>query len=191
MQNLTGIINMITSIGITAYLIAGIIYFGNKKTGYNHYKHTISELAETGSAFKKQVSFGLFLPVGLALLYISFTHNQHETIRGISAALGAGYVIAAFLPCDKGSPSWGTGKQQLHNLGGFIEYAGSIYFLLKAGEDDTSFLGINFNIIGFIVAACIIITSIPGNPVRGLAQRLAELLLFAALIYLLFGYTGM
>ena len=32
-QNLNGSTDTITSIGITAHLIAGIIYFANKKTG--------------------------------------------------------------------------------------------------------------------------------------------------------------
>jgi hypothetical protein len=175
---------MIIAIAVTAYLIAGIFYFGYKKTGYDHLKHTISELGETGTAWAKQVGFGLFLPAGIGLLVITFTNQDHEIVRGLSACLAVGYLVAAFFPCDKGSPASGTWKQQLHNLGGFIEYAGGIYFLMKASEQDRLFFGINFKAIGFIVIVCIILTSITANPVRGLAQRLAELLLFGAVIYL-------
>lgn len=176
---------MIIAIFVTAYLMAGIIYFGYKKAGYDHLKHTISELGETGTVFEKQVGLGLFLPVGVGLLVITFTNWDHEILRGLSACLAVGYLVAAFFPCDKGSPTNGSWKQQVHNLGGFIEYAGAIFFLVKAGEYDMEIFGINFKIIGYIVIVCVIITSIPGNPVRGLAQRVAEFLLFAALIYML------
>jgi hypothetical protein len=173
---------MIFSIAVSAYLIVGIVYFGYKKAGYDHLKHTISELGETGSAWEKQVSFGLFLPAGIGLLVIALTHWDHEVARGLSACLAFGYLVAAFFPCDKGSPSSGSWKQQVHNLGGFIEYAGAIFFLIKGGEYDLGIFGIDFKVIGYIVIVCVIITSIPGNPVRGLAQRIAELLLFGALI---------
>jgi Protein of unknown function (DUF998) len=175
---------MILSMAVTAYLTAGIFYLGYKKAGYNHFKHTISELGETGSGLEKQVGFGLFLPVGIGLLVIAFINWDHEIVRGLSACLAVGYLVAAFFPCDKGSPTSGTWKQQVHNLGGFIEYAGAIYFLMKAGEYDLFIFGIDFKINGIFVLVCVIITSIPGNPVRGLAQRLAELLLFGVLIYL-------
>ena len=169
---------MIIAIAVTAYLIAGIFYFGSKKAGYSHLKHTISELGETGTAREKQVGFGLFLPVGIGLLVIAFTHWDHEIVRGLSACLAVGYLVAAFFPCDKGSPASGSWKQQVHNLGGFIEYAGAIFFLMKASEYGMLVFGIDFKIIGFIVLVCVIITSIPGNRVRGLAQRVAEFLLF-------------
>lgn len=176
---------MIIAIAVTAYLIAGIFYFGSKKAGYSHLKHTISELGETATAREKQVGFGLFLPVGIGLLVIAFTHWDHEIVRGLAACLAVGYLVAAFFPCDKGSPASGSWKQQVHNLGGFIEYAGAIFFLVKAGEYDLEIFGINFKIIGYIVIVCVILTSIPGNPLRGLAQRVAELLMFAALICML------
>ena len=130
---------MIIAIAVTAYLIAGILYFGQKKIGYNHLKHTISELGESGTAREKQVGFGLFLPAGMGLLFIAVTNQHHEIIRGLSACLAVGYIVAAFFPCDPGSPVSGTWKQQLHNFGGFIEYAGGIYFLMKATEQDMLF----------------------------------------------------
>ena len=176
---------MILSVAVTAYLIAGIVYFGHKKAGYDHLKHTISELGETGTPWEKQVGFGVFLPVGIGLLVIAFTFWDHEIVRGLSACLAVGYLVAAFFPCDKGSPTSGSWKQQVHNLGGFIEYAGAIFFLMKASEYGMLVFGIDFKVMGFIVLVCVIITSIPGNRVRGLAQRVAELLLFGALINML------
>lgn len=175
---------MIITIAVTAYLIAGIIYFGYKKSGYHHLKHTISELGETGSGWEKQVGFGVFLPVGIGLLIIAFTFWDHEIVRGLSVCLAVGYLVAAFFPCDKGSPTGGSWKQQVHNLGGFIEYAGAVFFLIKAGGYGLAIFGISLKIVGYVVLVCVIITSVPGNPVRGLAQRLAELLLFGLLIWL-------
>lgn len=142
----------------------------------------VTALGETGTVWEKQVAIGLFLPVGIGLSAITFINQDHEIVRGLSACLATGYLVAAFFPCDKGSSTGGSWKQQLYNLGGFIEYAGAIYFLMKASEYDLLIVGIDFKIIDFIVIVCVILTSIPGNPVRGLAQRLAELLLFGALI---------
>jgi hypothetical protein len=172
---------MVIAIIVALYLTTGIIYFGYKKAGYDHLKHTISELGETGTAWEKRVGFGLFLPVGVGLLFIAFTHWDHEIVRGLSLCLAVGYLVAAFFPCDKGSPTGGSWKQQVHNLGGLIEYAGAVFFLMKASEYHMLIFGIDFKIIGFIVLVCAIITSIPGNSIRGLAQRLAELLLFGCL----------
>jgi len=91
---------------------------------------------------------------------------------GLSLALAAGYIISAFFPFDSGSPASGSWKQQLHNAGG-------IYFLLQAAQSGLQLLGVPFKTVGFVVVGCIVVTSIPNNPVRGLAQRIAELLLFA------------
>jgi Protein of unknown function (DUF998) len=172
----------IICIAAISFLTAGIIYFGNKINNYNHFKHTISELGETGSVFEKQVGFGLFLPVSILLAIVALLQRDSINIMGLSLVLAVGYIVAAFFPCDPGSPSSGSWKQQLHNLGGFIEYAGSIYFIMKAAEDDLYLWIIPFKTIGFIVIGCIIITSIPNNPVRGLAQRIGELLIFGCLI---------
>jgi Protein of unknown function (DUF998) len=168
------------------YLIAGNIYFGNHIKGYSHIKHTISELGETGSIFEKQVSFGLFLPTGILLAIAGLVANHNINALGLALSLAIGYIVAAFFPCDPGSPSSGTWKQQLHNMGGFIEYAGSIVFIMKAAEDDLHLWFISFKIIGYIVIICVTITSIPKNPVRGLAQRIAELFLFGCLLHQLY-----
>ena len=171
---------------VLSYLIAGTFYFGNKIKNYSQIKDTISELAYTGSRYEKQVSFGLFFPVGIMLVIIGFLANDNNHILGLASSLSIGYLVAAFFPCDPGSPSSGSWNQHLHNLGGFIEYAGSIFFIMKAAENDLSIGFIPFKIIGYIVIVCIIITSIPKNPVRGLAQRIAELLLFTCLLWQLF-----
>ena len=116
---------------VIVLLITGNFYFSGKKTGYSNIRHTISELGETGSAYEKQAGFGLFLPTGILLAVISYLAKDNINAMGLALSLAAGYVAAAFFPCDPGSPSSGTWKQQVHNLGGFIEYAGSIFFIIN------------------------------------------------------------
>ncbi|MGC4103593.1 DUF998 domain-containing protein [Ferruginibacter sp.] len=168
------------------YLIAGYFYGSSKLKNYDHLKHTISELGETGSAYEKQVGFGLFLPAGLLFAVTGLLALSDTSAMGLAFSLATGYIVAAFFPCDAGSPSAGSWKQQLHNLGGFIEYAGCIIFIMKAGENDAMLWFIPYKVIGGIVIVCIIITSIPKNPVRGLMQKIAELLLLACLLRLLY-----
>ena len=132
------------------------------------------------------VNYGLFLPVGVLLFIIAFLNFSNSVLLGLSFCLGIGYVVAAFFPCDPGSPYTGSGRQHIHNLGGFIEYAGGLIFLMRASEQKLSFFNIDYKLMGFLVIVCIIITSIPKNPYRGLAQRVAELILFGSLIELSF-----
>jgi hypothetical protein len=165
------------------YLTIGILYFGIKKKGYSHLKDTISELGETGGNYEKSVGFGLFLPTGTLLSIIALLEKENTNTMFLALVMAIGYIVAAFFPCDKGSPSSGTWKQQIHNLGGFIQYAGSIFFIFKVSENDLELWFIPFKTIGLIIIACVIITSIPKNKVRGLAQRIAELLLFGCLLW--------
>ncbi|MFT3680817.1 MAG: DUF998 domain-containing protein [Ferruginibacter sp.] len=163
-------------------LAAGIIYFGIKTKEYNHIKHTISELGETGSSYEKTVSYGLFLPTGILLCIAGLLSKHNANTAGLALVLAAGYIIAAFFPCDPGSPSSGSWKQQVHNIGGFIEYAGSIYFIMKMANDDAALWFIPYKTIGILLVAGIVLISIPNNPVRGLVQRVMETLLFSCLL---------
>ena len=166
------------------YLLIGIVYFGIRKSSYSHIKDTISELGEYGSKHAKIVNYGLFMPVGILLFIIAILNTANNVVMGLSISLGVGYLVSAFFPCDPGSPLTGSGRQQVHNFGGFIEYAGGLFFLMRAAEQDLSFFNIDYKILGFVVIVCILITSIPKNPIRGLAQRVAELILFTSLINL-------
>ena len=170
---------LIASVLITVYLTIGIIYFGLRKTNYSAIRHTISELGESGARDEKLVGYGLFLPVGFFLLLFAFAATG-TILKGLSACLAAGYIIAALFPCDAGSPAGGSTKQYIHNLGGFIEYAGSAFFLIRASENDMQLFFINIKIFAFIVIAGMITISFSSS-VRGLVQRIVEILLFGSL----------
>jgi len=165
------------------YLAIGIVYFGSRKKHYSHIKDTISELAETGSDNEKLVSYVLFLPVGILLFIIGFA-TQNAILKGLSFCLGTGYVVTAFFPCDAGSPLIGSRKQAVHNIAGVIQYAGGLFFLWQAAEKNIHFFFGTYKAIAISVMVCILIISFPKNPVRGLVQRITELLLFASVIHL-------
>ena len=169
----------------SAWLIFSLGYFGAKLPAYRHIKNTISELGEVGSPFEKVVGFGVFLPVGLLLLVISMVpyiqglqNNVNLALCGVSACVGVGYTVAAFFPCDPGSPLSGTTRQQIHNFGGVIEYIGGAYFLIGASLPFIS-------IIGYLIISGSVAMSFSGYSAwRGLIQRIVELGLFVCLFLL-------
>ncbi|GAB3641224.1 DUF998 domain-containing protein [Spirosoma arcticum] len=172
----------------TLYLLVGIIYFAHHRSDYSHVRHTISELGETESADSRLVSLGLFLPTGGILLLVSLFLYQRASeeidpvLGGLSACVGIGYIVAAFFPCDKGSPLSGTTRQQIHNLGGFVEYAGGAFFLIQAAD---RLPGSWFDTIGYTVLAGAVLLSVQALfPWRGMIQRVAESWLFGTLIVL-------
>ncbi|ELR72825.1 hypothetical protein C900_00786 [Fulvivirga imtechensis AK7] len=167
----------LVSISMSVYLLLGVVYLGSKKQSYNHLKHTISELGERGSVVFKLANYGLFLPVGLSLMLFALIASKNEVLQGLSICLSIGYALAAFFPCDPGSPIEGSWRQHIHNLAGFVQYAGGIYFLFQ-GQD--------YSLVAGIIFICLIFISFPQNPARGVAQRIAELLLFGILIHLTF-----
>ncbi|MFZ6014151.1 MAG: DUF998 domain-containing protein [Bacteroidota bacterium] len=160
------------------YLVAGVAYFGFKKQGFSHFRHTISELGEYGSLQSKVVSWGLFLPVGVGLMAVAILGSS--VVAGLAASIGTGYIVAAFFPCDVGSPMMGTWRQTIHNLGGFAQYAGGAYFIYIASQPLFPLL----RIASALIFICSLLLSIESLPLRGLVQRFAEVLLFSVTIYL-------
>lgn len=169
---------------VIVFLVAGIVYFASQRPGYSHTKHTISELGEDGAVYGRAANLGLFLPAGLLLILFGLLTSGNANIKGLSFCVGAGYFVSALFPCDPGSPLGGSAKQTIHNIGGFIEYAGGIYFLNRSRH---LLLAPGFIeprwIIGFLVV-CVVLTSIPGFKFRGLFQRILEIILFGQLLWL-------
>ena len=172
-----------TSIVITAfaaiYLFALMFLLGSRKPGYSHVRHTISELGEIGSAQKQLVALGVFLPVCMLMLLVAYLALPlgSET-AALALCLAVGYLVAAVFPCDAGSPLSGTWRQAMHNLGGFVEYIGGAFALLRIAEHG----GQPFKVLGFVVLAVAIAISVQSfGAVRGLIQRVGELCLFGGL----------
>ena len=169
---------------VIIFLVAGIIYVASKSPHYSHLKHTISELGEDNAPYSRIVNMGLFLPVGIILILIGLLNRDNTIISGLAICLGVGYLVSALFPCDRGSPLAGSIKQTIHNIGGFIEYGGGIYFLNKSRHLllTPGFIEPQW-ITGFLVL-CVILTSLPGFKLRGLFQRTVEFILFGQLLWL-------
>lgn len=172
----------------TVYLLAGIIYFSNRRKAYSHIRHTISELGETGAIDQRRVSYGLFLPVGVLLTlaglytYLSASGGYSVGLAGLSVSVGVGYIVAAFFPCDVGSPLSGSTRQQIHNLGGSVEYIGGALFLaaIAGTRPDQGFDTLG----GGMLIGSVLLSVKSLFAWRGLIQRIIEICLFGSLILL-------
>ncbi len=157
-------------------LTGGVVHFGRRKPGYAHFRHTLSELGETGAPDQGPVAWGLFLPVGLLVLGAGLL--ARGPAAPLAFCLATGYLGAAAFPCDPGSPASGTWRQGLHNLAGGVEYVGGGLVLLRLGQGGWP-LGTWAG--GAVLGAAGALTLLPTSPGRGLIQRVAELLLFGTL----------
>lgn len=176
---------MFLSVSVSIYLLLGILYFGSRANGYNSLRDTISELGAYGSPDEKRVSYGLFLPAGVMLLFISLAANPGTALRGLSLSVAAGYLVAAFFPCDPRSPTAGSWRQQIHHLGGFAEYAGGAWYLYHVTGTDVSPSSIfYYQAAAMVVVFCTLLVSFPGTSLRGVAQRIAEVILFLGMLLL-------
>ena len=168
----------VTAIAST-YLIASLFALAPRKAGYSHVKHSISEIGEVGAPDQRFVAFGLFLPIGMALLLVAYhVYPASPSTAALALCVATGYIGAAAFHCDPGSPLFGTTRQALHNLAGAVEYAGGGFALMALAEH----FGEHFKIAGFIVLGSTIgLSVISSNSVRGIIQRIAEVCLFGGL----------
>lgn len=158
-----------------AYLVVALAWLAPRKVGYSHLHHSISEIGETGAPDQRFVAYGLFLPIGLEFAFVGFALRDHAQASTLAYCVAAGYVVAAFFPCDPGSPVFGSWRQGVHNLGGAVEYVGGGFSLVALGESLIPML----RPAGFVVlGALIAITVLPASLFRGLVQRVAEIVLF-------------
>ena len=176
------------------------LYFASLRHGYSHVSNTISELGETGAPHAEEVSFGFFLPVGLLVwlglgLVFRQAPDKYVTLALIAlSGLGAGYVVAAFFPCDPGGPIYGTWRTLVHNVAGFVDYEGTgIGFLFIAGHftrQNAAFKAAAFLAAGALVLVCTALLSLePAMFVRGAVQRIAEVIQFAGVFFVCYRFA--
>jgi hypothetical membrane protein len=194
---------LLTALLCTLFLGVGIVYFASRISGYSHRRHTISELGEIGTPHSRLVGLGLFLPVGLCCLALARqfidTVAPGNLSRGASTlaiSLAVGYLVAAFFPCDPGSPLQGSWRQGVHNLGGGAEYVGGATGLwliggaLRAGTSELV-IGMTFIVgAGVVGTSVLVLSSSALFRWRGVVQRIAEVVLFAALVVVAYFLDG-
>lgn len=164
---------------VIGFLLACVVIFGRKKPGYSQLRHTISELGETGAEHERSVAYLVFLPTGLLLFLIAYLAQAHgmPTVA-LASCIAVAYVVAAFFPCDVGSPLTGSGRQSIHNLGGTVEYLGGAVALLQLAKQIDPL----FTVAGYVVLGAGVAISLPFLAgIRGLIQRVAEICLFGGL----------
>lgn len=169
---------------IYLYLIFGVYFYAQKRPAYSHLKHSISELGENGSDFEKQVGFIVFVPVGLGFLLLaglSYADNWPAAV--LAGAMGFGYFLSAFFPCDPGTPMSGSWKNSIHNLVGGIAYITMAYQLKELIDQQVGW----YAEVAFVALAVFLFNFIIGWPkqVVGLTQRMAETAVFLCVFRLL------
>ena len=161
-------------------------YFGSRKPGYSHLRHTISELGEVGSPDGRSVSVG-FLVTGVLLWLFSFVAAaalplEPTEVFYLLALVGLGYVGGAIFRCDPGAPLVGSWRNTFHNIFAVLEYVGAAgaFTTLKRSEF-WSPLSEPMSYAGGLVLVCLWAISFP-HPYRGLVQRVAESIIFLGVI---------
>lgn len=169
---------------IYIYLVCGVVFFAQKRKTYNHFKYSISELAELGSEYEKQVSYFIFLPVGLGCLFVSWvTYTSNYPVAFLSGAIGLSYFLSAFFPCDPKTPLLGNWKNFVHNIIGGVCYAAMAYQLNELIDNHSIwFIELAFSLLCAFLF--IFLIGFPKNMV-GLTQRLAETSIFLCSVLLL------
>lgn len=180
-----------------AMVLFGTLYFASLRPNYSHVTNTISELGETGALHAHLVAFGFFLPVGL-LVWLALwlvrreASDQYASFALIAmSSLGLGYAMAAFFPCDPGGPYFGSWRTQIHNVLGFIDYAGTgIGFLAVAkyfARRNATFQAVIFLIAGALVLVGLALLAVePMHHFRGAIQRVTEVMQFMGVFFVCF-----
>ena len=169
---------------IYLYLVFGVYYYAKKRPAYCHLKHSISELGENGSDFERAVGYLVFLPAGLGcLLLAGLTYSDMTAAAILVGALGFGYSLSAFFPCDPGTPMWGSWKNSIHNVVGGVAYISMIYQLRELGDQHAGW----YIEVAFISLSIFLLNFIIGWPKQliGLTQRVAETMVFVSVFLLL------
>lgn len=158
------------------FLVVSLFIHGRRRPGYSHRIHTISELAEAGSPLEKTVSYGVFLPIGLAMGALAWWLQGNEAALMFTASLAVGYGCAAIFPIDPDAPALGTWRNGLHNLS-----AGASYVLAMGGfETLARDQGSPYDLGKFLIFGFILSIYVPGlRDWRGLLQRVTEVAIFA------------
>ena len=178
---------------IVSYFIM-LIGGGALKPGYSHVGQFISELNATGTPNAQLIGWLGFMPFGVlsALLIIS--------LSGIAPVAGASrvgywlllmepvaYIGSAFAPCDIGCPVEGSASQMIHNSLAAVTYIFTAVGLVLLASSTKSPGRVRVLLVGLAVVWLTLFTIMLDSslePWRGLLQRLAEWIVYGALLIL-------
>ena len=180
----------------TAWLLAGIAIYSRRISFYSQRRQTISELAAHGTRYSRQVSWLVFLPVGLlvwlfclAFPFAAGTYPAVQQAAWLFALVGLGYIGGAMFPCDVSAPMFGSWRNNIHVAFGMAQYLGGVAalyllqdFFSRTGQPLTSQVLV---VCAFaVIAGALAMQQAWLMNWRGLAQRIAEAGLFFAMLWL-------
>jgi len=176
----------IAAIGVTLIVLLTVLG-GLAFPGYSHLSQFISELGARGAPSEMMVRLAGFLPAGLLLCLFAWLARSAlpasslTTVGLIGVGIyAAGYVVAAFFPCDLGCrPADPSVSQLIHNAAGMVGYVLAPGAMLCLAIAALRWPGAKYlAVAGFllaIVSAAGLITLSPNSPYVGLSQRLIEI----------------
>lgn len=174
-------------------IVYAVMLFGGAalKPGYSALSQYISELGATGSAHARLISVAGFIPVGVLAAALLVVMAPRVPVSGASRV---GYWLllceplawigSALAPCDLGCPLQGSGAQALHNLLGVFTYFGTtlgLVLLATAPHITVAMRVLWVALAGVWLLLFVLMGAPPLHEWRGLLQRLAEWLVYAAL----------
>lgn len=165
-------------------LAVAIWHFGAVRPEYSQLRHSISELGELGGLNARIVSFGVFLPFGVAMLLVAWLcQDINLSAARLALCIAAGYVGAALFPCDPGSPISGSWRQFAHNIAGAVQYVGGAAVLRQLSSAAPL---LEYAALLVSVAAALLLLA-AGSALRGAIQRVAEVVLLGCLVVVING----
>lgn len=190
----------VLAVASAIYAAALYIAGGALKPGYSHVANFISELNATGTLWAQELGLFGFVPLGLLLAAFLLAAYPLAQLSGLSRA---GFLLlwsqpVAFLgvaaaPCDPGCPVDGSSVQQIHNLLGLLTYfsAAMGFFLLSFHRHLRRSGRLFLRVAGLAWLGLFVLMLAPEfSPVRGLLQRIAEGILWVAVLLIAWRLLG-
>jgi hypothetical protein len=179
------------ALAAAAIALAPLPYFARRLAGYEHLRDTISELGAAGTPDARRVAWLWFFPAGLAVVAFcaalaTALPGRADTALALLSLFGVSYIGAAIFPCDPGAPAAGTTRNAIHNLLGGLGYFGAGAGMIESARtlEDMPGMAVAATMartLGPVVLGGLIVLSFR-SPVRGLVQRVVEIVVFTWMI---------
>lgn len=187
-----------TSVGCLVVVVLMTLVGGALTPDYSHASQFISELGARGAPNEMWVRFAGFLPAGVLLLafciaaFVSVPRSLPFSLGLIGLAIyAAGYLVAAFFPCDLGCrPAEPSTSQAIHNIGGLAGYflapgfLFSLAFAARRWPSTSKLVVTGYTAAG--VALVGLLTLSPSSDIVGLSQRALEISVLGWIVMLAF-----
>lgn len=185
------------AVAAIGYTVLVYVVGAQLKPGYSSVSQYVSELNATGTASAEALGLFGFLPLALLLGLVLLALRGAVALDGRAAAgwwllwgLPASFLLGLAAPCDPGCPADGSAAQLAHNAGGVAVYvcmALGLYRIAAAPAFGPRLQqGLRLGAAVFLVLF-LAMTLDAFADVRGLLQRLADVVLALALLGMTWG----